>query len=153
MKQSFLVALVLGAFVVLIAQYVNQRRKPNAPTQQQWTVPQQLDRNDFASPLLPWLVVVFTSQTCDACERISGIAKIAESSIVAVDIVDYQTKAETHSRYGIDAVPTIVIADGNGVVVKSFIGPQNATDLWGAIAEAREPGSTPPPEAHRPRQS
>jgi hypothetical protein len=36
-----------------------------------------------------------------------------------------------------------VIADANGVVVKSFLGPMTATDLWAAVAEARDPGSTP----------
>jgi hypothetical protein len=28
-------------------------------------------------------------------------------------------------------------------VVASFLGPMTATDLWAAVAEAREPGSTP----------
>jgi hypothetical protein len=27
----------------------------------------------------------------------------------------------------------------------------SATDFWAAMAELREPGSTPPPEAHGPR--
>jgi hypothetical protein len=29
------------------------------------------------------------------------------------------------------------------VVRASFLGPGTATDLWGAVAELREPGSTP----------
>jgi hypothetical protein len=32
-------------------------------------------------------------------------------------------------------------------VAASFIGPVTATDLWAAVAEARDPGSTPP-ECH-----
>ncbi len=148
---TLLVAVVVGALLVLVAQQVNQRRKPEPPTQHTWTVPQQLDRNDFASPEKPWLVVVFTSATCDACARVSGTALVMESTSVAVDVVDYQDQPNIHKRYSIDAVPTLVIADSEGVVVKDFIGPQTATDLWAAVAEAREPGSTPPPEAHRPR--
>ena len=144
-------AVVVGALLVLVAQQFNKRRKPDTPTQQSWTVPQQLDRNDFSAPTSPWLVAVFTSATCSACERVSGIARVVESSSVAVDLIDYQTRPDIHKRYGIDAVPTAVIANSDGVVVKSFIGPTNATDFWAAVAEAREPGSTPPPEAHRPK--
>jgi Thioredoxin domain len=145
------IAAVFGALLVLFAQQFNKRRRPEPPTQQAWTVPQQLDRNDFTVPEAPWLVAVFTSATCSACERVSGMARVMKSSTVAVEVVEYQTRSDLHKRYGIDAVPTTVIADAEGVVVKSFVGPTTATDLWAAVAEAREPGSTPPPEAHRPR--
>ena len=43
----------------------------------------------------------------------------------------------------IEAVPTTLVVDGDGVVAAGFIGPITATDLWAAVAEAREPGSTP----------
>ena len=149
---AVIIAVVLGALLVLFAQQFNKRRRPEPPTQQAWTVPQQLDRNDFAQPGAPWLVAVFTSATCTSCERVSGKAKVLESPTVAVEIVDYQTRPDIHKRYGIDAVPTTVIADAEGVVVNSFVGPTTATDLWAAVAEARDPGSTPPPEAHRPKE-
>jgi hypothetical protein len=48
-----------------------------------------------------------------------------------------------HERYHIEAVPTLVIADREGVVRASFMGPMTATDLWAACAEARQPGSSP----------
>ena len=44
----------------------------------------------------------------------------------------------------ITAVPTLVVADADGVVRASFLGPVTATDLWAAVAELREPGSVPP---------
>lgn len=141
-------AVVVGALLVLGAQQFNKRRRFEPPTQQAWTVPQQLDRTDFDRPDAPWIMVVFTSATCSSCAKVGGMAEVLRSDVVSVDIVDYQTKPDTHKRYGIDAVPTTVIADAEGVVVKSFIGPTTATDLWAAMAEAREPGSTPPPEAH-----
>ena len=50
-------------------------------------------------------------------------------------------RADLHQRYEIDAVPTTVIADENGVVKRGFIGPVTATDLWAGLAEVREPGS------------
>ena len=71
------------------------------------------------------------------------------SDPVALDIVDYQVRADTHRRYGIDAVPTVVIADAEGVVRASFVGPMTATDLWAAVAEARNPGSSPEPHLGR----
>jgi hypothetical protein len=40
-------------------------------------------------------------------------------------------------------VPTALVVDAEGVVAASFVGPVTATDLWAAVAEAREPGSTP----------
>jgi hypothetical protein len=46
-------------------------------------------------------------------------------------------------------VPLVLIADAEGVVQRHFLGPVTATDLWAAVAELREPGSTPGPcETH-----
>ena len=44
----------------------------------------------------------------------------------------------------------LVLADHEGVVEVSFVGTPNFTDLVGAVAEAREPGSTPEPHLGRP---
>jgi hypothetical protein len=40
-------------------------------------------------------------------------------------------------------VPTLVMADHDGVVLKSFLGPVKAQDMWAAMAECRDPGSVP----------
>jgi hypothetical protein len=50
-----------------------------------------------------------------------------------------------HQKYKVDAVPIAVIADRDGVVRASFVGPMSATDLWAAVAEVRDPGSSPEP--------
>ncbi len=148
--QWLILALVIACLVILVAQQLNKRR-PEPPTQQHWTVPQQLDRKDFVRPETPWLVALFSSSVCDACARVETMVSVLESTDVAIMTVDYQSNKELHKRYGIDAVPTVVIADAVGVVGKHFVGPPTATDLWAAVAELREPGSTPPPEAHTPR--
>jgi hypothetical protein len=44
-----------------------------------------------------------------------------------------------HLKYNIEAVPTVVVSDSQGVVHKSFLGPVSATDLWAGIASARDP--------------
>jgi thiol-disulfide isomerase/thioredoxin len=141
-----LVVVVLA--VAVVAATVLRRRPQEPPTQTTWTVPQQLDLRDFGSPVQPWLVVLFTSDTCDTCEAMTKKVALLASEAVAVNVRSFQSHPDTHKRYRIDAVPTCVIADHDGVVRNSFVGPVSATDLWAAVAELREPGSTPPPEAH-----
>ena len=144
--------LLVGAVVVLavIVAVVLDRRKPEAPTQGRWAVPAQLDRTDFGRPSAPWLVAVFTSATCDSCIKAMDKARVLASDEVAVEEVEVGARPEVHRRYHVDAVPTIVVADDEGVVRASFVGPPTATDLWAAVAEARQPGSSPEPDLGRP---
>ena len=147
--ERLLVVVVLVALAVVVARVV-ERRRPDAPTQPQWSVPSQLDRADFARPEAPWLVVLFTSATCASCAKARRDAAVLESVEVAVQEVELAADPELHRRYAIDAVPTIVVADRDGVVRASFLGPPTATDLWGAVAEGRDPGSTPEPHLGQP---
>jgi hypothetical protein len=138
-----LIAAALVAVAVVIALVV-ERRRPAPPTQPTYAVPSQLDRDDFARPDAPWLVVVFTSATCDTCAATWEVARQLDSTAVATPEVEVGAEPVLHERYGIDAVPTTVVCDAAGGVVRSFLGPVSATHLWAAVAEAREPGSTPP---------
>ncbi len=138
--------IVLPLVVVAVAvAFVVQRRRPDAPSQSvEHVAPAQLDRADFDRPDAPWLVVTFTSATCDTCAGAAAKAAIlASDSVASVEVV-YQTDRELHDRYHVTAVPTLVIADADGVVQRSFIGATTATHLWAALAELREPGSVPP---------
>jgi hypothetical protein len=146
------VGLVVIAMLVAIgASIVLRRRKADAPTQGSYQIPTQLDRGDFVSPDAPWLVAIFTSSTCDACADVATKAMVLASNDVAVQRIDYIDNPALHKRYKIDAVPTLVIVDQRGVVKKSFLGPMKAQDLWAAVAECREPGSTPDPcSSHTP---
>lgn len=135
--------MLLAAAVVVIAVVVAvvlERRRPEAPTQGNWTVPAQLDRSDFARPDAPWLVAVFTSATCDSCAKAVAQATVLASDTVVVEEAEVKARPDLHRRYKIDAVPTIVVADAEGVVRKSFTGPPSATDLWAAVAGVREEG-------------
>lgn len=102
-------------------------------------MPTQLDRSDFAGT--GWIVVVFTSETCATCADVVRKADVLRSAEVTVEVVPFQTRREVHDRYAIDSVPGVVIADADGVVHRSFVGPVSATDLWAATADARFPGS------------
>jgi hypothetical protein len=141
--ERLIVAVVIVLVVGILAAFARRRRVPNAPTQRRFSVPQQLDRNDFARPDAPWLVAVFSSALCDVCAQVVAKATVLDCRDVAVVEVEYAADRALHEKYAIDAVPTLVIADARGVVVKSFLGPMTATDLWAAVAEARDPGSTP----------
>jgi hypothetical protein len=138
-----LTALVLAAVVLGVAWLAQRRRRPDAPVRTGYAVPQQLDRQDFARPGASWLVAVFTSATCDSCAGVWDRARHLDSDAVVVQEVEVGTSRGLHDRYGIEAVPTTVVADADGVVRSSFVGPVTATDLWAAVAELREPGSTP----------
>ena len=132
---------LLAAAVVVVAIVVAvilERRRPEAPTQGSWTVPAQLDRADFARPDAPWLVAVFTSATCDSCQRTVEQARVLASDAVVVEEAEVKARPDLHRRYHIAAVPIVVVADADGVVRKSFTGPPSATDLWAAVASARD---------------
>jgi hypothetical protein len=138
--------LIVAAALVVVAGIVARalrRRRPAPPTQAAWAVPAQLDRADFERPEAPWLVVVFSSTTCAGCQQALAKARVLASSEVAVQDVAYQSRQDLHDRYHIEAAPTIVVADGEGVVRASFVSTPTATDLWAAVAEVRYPGSTP----------
>ncbi len=132
-----MVAVVLVALAVAVA-VVLDRRRPDPPTQARWAVPSQLDRADFTRPETPWLVAVFTSATCDSCAQVMARARPLESPEVALQEVEFTEQRDLHRRYGIDAVPCIVVADPEGVVRATHIGPATATDLWATLAEVRD---------------
>ncbi len=138
-----LTAVVLAGIVLLVAWTLQRRRPADAPVRTGYAVPTQVDRADFVRPEAPWLVVVFTSSTCTSCAGVWERAQPLESDAVAVQEVEVVAHKDLHDRYGIEAVPTTLVVDAEGVVVRTFLGPVTATDLWAAVAEAREPGSTP----------
>jgi len=135
--QNLFAALILVMAATLGV--VVRKRKPDAPSQTLNLIPQQLNRKDFVSPEKPWLLVVFTSSTCDACQDVATKAKVLTSHDVAVQIIDYLEMRNLHKQYAIDSVPTTVIADNLGVVQYGVLGPITATDLWAAMARCRDP--------------
>ena len=147
--------LVLAAVLIVVAVAVagvlqRHRARSDAPTQARWSVPTQLDRADFESPSVPWLVAVFTSATCDSCARAMEKAGVLRSPSVVVQDIAYQDRKDLHTRYAVDVVPMILVAGPDGVVGASFVGVPTATDLWAAVAEARDPGASPEPDLGRP---
>ena len=145
------VAVAIIAVVAIVAVIARSRRTPDAPTQRAAAIPDQLDRSDFDRPDAPWLVAVFSSATCDVCRSVVDKARVLESRDVAVVDVEYLTARSLHERYAIAVVPTLVVADSRGVSRAGFVGPMSATDLWAAVAECRQPGTSPEPDLGRTR--
>ena len=131
---------IVGVVVViaLLANLWQRKRQVDAPTQGASEVPSQIDRADFARPDAPWIVLAFTSATCQTCSDIERKVRVLETKSVAIQILEYTAERELHERYKIDAVPTVLMADANGVVQANFLGPVSATDLWAALARARD---------------
>lgn len=131
------VLLVLGALAiagVVAALLGGSRRDKYVQTTH---VPQLLDRRDFVRPDADWLVAVFTSATCDTCAGVWERAQHLESDSVAVQELEVSTEKHLHERYRIDGVPTLVVADDDGVVQHAFLGPVTSAELWAAVAATR----------------
>jgi len=131
---------IVGVVVVvaLLANLWQRKRQVDAPTQGASEVPSQIDRSDFVRPDASWIVLAFTSATCQTCSDIERKVRVLETSSVAIQILEYTAERELHDRYKIDAVPTVLMADANGVVQANFLGPVSATDLWAALARVRD---------------
>jgi hypothetical protein len=142
--------IALGVMVVAgsVGLVLRRHRVTDAPTQAAYAVPVQLDRDDFA-PGVPWVVAVFTSASCATCADVTRKAQVLASPRVAIVEVEFTVAAALHRKYDIQAVPLVAIAGPDGAVRAGFAGPVTATDLWAAVAEAREPGSSPEPELGR----
>ena len=131
---------IVGVVVViaLLANLWQRKRQVDAPTQGASEVPSQIDRSDFVRPDASWIVLAFTSATCQTCSDIERKVRVLETSSVAIQILEYTAERELHKRYKIDAVPAVLMADASGVVQANFLGPVSATDLWAALARARD---------------
>lgn len=146
---QIIIAVAVVVAAVVTATIRNRRRVAAPPTQPRGLLPSQVDRADFPHSESPWCVIVFSSASCHTCAEVVQKAEVLACDEVAVVNVEFTANRDLHQRYSIDAVPGVIIADKNGVVRAAFSGPVTATDLWAAVAECRNPGSSPEPELGR----
>lgn len=140
MEVRILLALAVIVVVAVVAVIAERRRRAHAaPVRDPYPVPRQLYRSDFPRPDAPWLVVLFSSDSCDGCEPMRGRIPALESAEVAVADVSWQTDRALHERYDISGVPMLLVADAEGVVRRAFVGSVSSTHLWAAVAAARDP--------------
>lgn len=139
-------AIVVGfVLVAVVFAVVMDRRRREPPVRDAFPIPAQLDRADFDRPDAPWLVALFSSATCHACQDVRAKVEVLAGPDVAIEVCDYEDRRDLHDRYQIEGVPLIAIADGLGVVRRGFVGPVTATDLWAAVAAVRDPNSDAEP--------
>jgi hypothetical protein len=141
-----IVAVIVVAVAVTVGLVLRRRQEVAVPTQPSAVIPVQLDRADFPQATSAWLVVVFSSRTCHSCADVVRKAQVLSTREVTVVDVEFSANAALHRKYDIQAVPIVAVADGEGVVHRGFAGPVTATDLWAAVADARDPGSSPEPD-------
>jgi hypothetical protein len=122
-----LTALAVGAATLL------RRRRPEPPSAPSYRAPAQLDRDDFASPEVPILLVVFASNTCASCRGVWELVSTVERPDTVVEQVLVEDDPHRHRRYRIDGVPTTLVVDPQGVVQHSFFGPLTASELAVAL--------------------
>jgi len=136
MATRLVLALVVVVVAVIAARLL-ERRRPAPPTRDAYPVPAQLDRLDFPRPDAPWLFVLFSSRRCDSCRPMAArVAALESESVATVDVEAFAEK-ELHSRYRIEGVPMVVLADADGVVRAGFVGSVDAWELEEALATAR----------------
>ena len=117
-----MLAIVLVVAAAIVAWVLDRRRKPAAPAQSRATRPEAARPPRLPRPDAPWLVVLWSSRTCESCQGLFEKLTPLASDDVAVVEVEYQEQPELHQRYAIDAAPITVIADREGVTRASFTG-------------------------------
>tara|TARA_Y100001960_G_C14481441_1_gene732010 strand:+ start:255 stop:653 length:399 start_codon:yes stop_codon:yes gene_type:complete len=113
--------LLLGAFAASVAYFVN-RRGADSPSVPKNSLPIQIDRRDFDQPETSQLLVLFSSETCDSCDKSRELIKSISIDSVCIQEVEFPKHRNIHERYGIDSVPIILVADTDGVVIWSYAG-------------------------------
>jgi protein-disulfide isomerase len=131
------IAVALVAVAAGVAWWLDRSGgRGGGPVRTNVPVPHQVDRADFPRPDAPWLVVVFTSSTCANCQKAAASVAAVDGPTIATAAVPVEELPDVHDRYGIDAVPVTVVADGGGVVRASFLGAVGVAELTAAIAAA-----------------
>ena len=133
----FYLAIVLLVCVLIV---YSTNRKKVAPTQaDEYGYPSMINRKDFEDVNKEIIVISFTSSVCDSCKGVWSKVQVLNSDSVAVQNVEYENESgkKLHQKYSIDAVPTTIVCNKDGITLKSYIGSVTATDLWAGVASAR----------------
>lgn len=125
--------IVVGVVLVAVAVgALSRRRRPDVPSTPRFAVPQQLDRTDFEAPAAPWLLLLFSSSTCLSCLDAREVLHSIDVAGLHVQELAFESEKAIHDKYAIDAVPTVVLSDAEGVVRWSYLGappPEAIADL------------------------
>lgn len=133
------------AGAVLIALTVSalaSRSAAQAPSDAEHHIPEHLDAPDFHNTSADRMLVVFSSRECNTCATVvENVSQMGRPGLL-IDVVEIENRPALHSKYGIDAVPTILLAEPTGQVIKSFLGPASGELIERAMTEAWPTGNS-----------
>ena len=98
-----------------------------------WSIPGHLSREDFGFINEPWLVVIFSSESCETCKPVVAESMKLSSLGIAIQEIALETNKDLHEKYDIDAVPMLLLVDKFGVVRSSHLGPTNSEEVRNSI--------------------
>ena len=98
-----------------------------------WSIPGHLSREDFSFLNEPWLVVIFSSESCETCKPAVAEGMKLASLGIAIQEVTAETNKGLHRKYDIDAVPMLLLVDKFGVVRSSHLGPSDFDEVKKSI--------------------
>jgi len=127
-----LVLIVLSSGASLAAVLLKKLNYRNFVTSG-WSIPGHLSREDFGFLNDPWLVVIFSSESCETCRPVVAEGMKLTSLGIAIQEVAAETNRELHEKYDIDAVPMLLLVDKFGVVRSSHLGSINFGEVKKSI--------------------
>jgi thioredoxin-related protein len=83
-------------------------------------------------------LLYFTSDFCDPCEQMKRTtwadSRVAAALAGYVPVkIDFLKETELDQKYGVEAIPTMIVVDGNGKVVKATTGGIDAEEFLGWV--------------------
>ncbi|MBF82545.1 MAG: hypothetical protein CL522_03995 [Actinobacteria bacterium] len=121
MLLNLILVLLLGAFAIVVA-YIANNRRTDSPSVPKSSLPIQVDRNDFDKPDKEWLLVFFSSESCSSCIQVREVLKDITLNSIHIQEVNFPQEKNLHTRYAIDSVPIVLIANSEGVIIWSYAG-------------------------------
>ena len=121
MLLNSILVLLLGAFAISVA-YIANNRRTDIPSVPKSSLPIQVDRNDFEMPVMKWLLVFFSSESCSSCIQVREILSDIPLNSIHIQEVSFPQEKNLHNRYAINSVPIVLIANLEGVVIWSYAG-------------------------------
>ena len=132
--ERVVIAVIIAAIAIGAAMLFDRRGKQPTSGSNSYAVPSHIDRREFPDAAAPWLVVAFTSSTCDSCAQVRRLIDGIATDTVAVFDAELVAERALHDHYGIEAVPTVIVADAAGEVRASFLGVPPEDELQGVLA-------------------
>lgn len=123
-----LIIMVAVALAAATVAYGMSRRDSGGPVAAVGEPPTQLRRSDFRAPDAPWLMAVFTADSCSSCAQVWSEVSTLDSPFVATQNVEVDRDSDLHRRYKIESVPLTVLVDARGRVAQGFFGPLGRTE-------------------------